>query len=86
MGGFDERYFMYCEDVDLCLRLRLAGLRLVRAPVSVVHAGRGASRRSAVHLAWHVRSLLRLWCSRSFWAACRLAPVGRTALAREGRS
>jgi len=86
MGGFDERYFMYCEDVDLCLRLRLAGLRLVRAPVSVVHAGRRASRRSAVHLAWHVRSLLRLWCSRSFWAACRLAPVGRTALAREGRA
>lgn len=63
VGGFDERYFMYCEDVDLCLRLRLAGLTLVRAPVSVVHAGQRASHRRWTHLQWHVRSLLRLWRS-----------------------
>ena len=24
-GGFDPRYFMYCEDVDICLRLQLRG-------------------------------------------------------------
>lgn len=63
VGGFDERYFMYCEDVDLCLRLRLAGLQLVRAPVQILHAGQRASHRRWSHLQWHVRSLLRLWRS-----------------------
>lgn len=63
LGGFDERYFMYCEDVDFCLRLRLRGLRLVKAPVRIVHAGQRASGRSFKHLTWHLRSLLRLWLS-----------------------
>ena len=63
LGGFDESYFMYCEDVDLCLRIRLAGLALVRAPVQVVHSGQRASHRRWSHLKWHVRSLLRLWRS-----------------------
>lgn len=63
LGGFDESYFMYCEDVDLCLRIRLAGLALVRAPVQVVHVGQRASHRRWSHLQWHVRSLLRLWRS-----------------------
>lgn len=39
-GGFHPRYFMYCEDVDLCLTLRDRGLRTVYEPrSSVVHAG-----------------------------------------------
>lgn len=63
LDGFDERYFMYCEDVDFCLRLRLRGLRLVKAPVHIIHAGERASGRRLNHLAWHVRSLLRLWRS-----------------------
>ena len=63
LGGFDERSFMYCEDVDFCLRLRLRGLRMIMAPVRVVHEGTRASGRSARHLYWHVRSLLQLWRS-----------------------
>lgn len=69
LAGFDEGYFMYCEDVDLCLRLRQAGWSLVRAPARVVHAGQRASRRRWDHLRWHVRSLLRLWRSPAYrWA------------------
>ncbi len=43
-GGFDERFFCYCEDVDLALRLRLAGWSSMRAAKAVVHhAGSGIS-------------------------------------------
>lgn len=67
IGGFDERYHMYCEDVDLCLRLQLAGWELAEADGALVrHAGQRASHRNLHHLIWHVRSLLRLWCSRVY--------------------
>ncbi len=75
LGGFDEAYFMYCEDVDLSLRIRLAGLSLVRVPVQVLHAGERASHRRWSHLQWHVRSLLRLWCSPVYRQARRMLPA-----------
>ncbi|GBC79688.1 N-acetylglucosaminyl-diphospho-decaprenol L-rhamnosyltransferase [bacterium HR09] len=38
VGGFDPRYFMYHEDLDLCLRLRRAGWKLWYSPaVAAVH-------------------------------------------------
>ena len=77
LDGFDTSYFMYCEDVDLCLRIRLAGLALVRAPVQVVHAGQRASHRRWTHLQWHVRSLLRLWRSPVYRQALQMLPAAR---------
>lgn len=44
VGGFDERYFMYWEDVDLSARLRSGGGRIVWLPwVRVEHASGGSS-------------------------------------------
>jgi len=65
--GFDEAYYMYCEDVDICLRLQLAGYRLAEAHgACVVHAGQRASHRHWRHLGWHLRSLWRLWHSPAY--------------------
>ncbi len=43
VGGFDESYFLYFEDIDLCRRVRDLGLRVVYAPTSRVVHLRGAS-------------------------------------------
>lgn len=76
LRGFDERYFMYCEDTDICLRLQLAGGHMCAAGVSVVHDAQRQTGRSARHLRWHLASLLRLWCSGAFWRyawrSCRM--------------
>lgn len=64
MGGFDERYFLYYEDVDLCARLAMAGYkRLVCPDVRVVHEARRSSHRD-VRYAWmHLQSILRFFSS-----------------------
>jgi hypothetical protein len=36
-GGFDERFFMYCEDVDLSWRARAAGFSTHLAPAALAH-------------------------------------------------
>jgi N-acetylglucosaminyl-diphospho-decaprenol L-rhamnosyltransferase len=60
VGGFDERYFMYMEDVDLCDRLQRQGWKVLWDPsVTVLHDGQRASHRQLRHLLWHVRSALR---------------------------
>jgi len=64
LRGFDTRYTLYCEDVDLCARLRLRGLRLeVVREVSVTHLAQRASRRSLPRMLMHGSSLLKLWSS-----------------------
>jgi len=47
VGGFDERFFLYAEDVDLCLRLRQQGGTLLYAADAVVDHDRGASTATA---------------------------------------
>jgi N-acetylglucosaminyl-diphospho-decaprenol L-rhamnosyltransferase len=45
LGGFDERFFLYYEDVDLCLAARQAGWTVVHlASVAAEHSGGGSTR------------------------------------------
>jgi hypothetical protein len=60
LGGFDERFFVYFEEVDLSLRARQAGWRSVYlADAKAFHAGGGASRQvKAIRLFYSLRSRL----------------------------
>jgi N-acetylglucosaminyl-diphospho-decaprenol L-rhamnosyltransferase len=90
VGGFDEAYFLYQEEVDLCHRLRAAGWEIHYAPVAtVVHlGGASTSQRAAETFGEFVRStrrFARLRLSRSRAAGVRavLAAVLVARLARE---
>jgi len=53
-GGFDERFFCYCEDVDLGFRLRLMGERCVFLPKAAVdHKGSAISGRYSDFTIYH---------------------------------
>ncbi|MBU3737927.1 MAG: glycosyltransferase [Rhodoferax sp.] len=64
VGGFDERYFLYYEDVDLCARFRKLGLKsLMDRRVSVVHEAQRRSHRHWRFLIWHLVSMSRFFLS-----------------------
>jgi len=63
VGGLDERYFMYTEDVDFCASIRARGRRILFAPdVEVVHLrGRSAASAPAATQAAYRRSQLAFY-------------------------
>ena len=65
IGGFDEAYFLYYEDVDICHRLRSSGAAVVFEPrAEVIHDARRESRlnpRLAIH---HLESIVRFLSKR----------------------
>ena len=71
IGGFDERYFMYTEDVDLCASLRARGRRVLFTPaVEVVHLrGRSAASAPAATRRLYARSHIAFYEKHHPWAA-----------------
>jgi N-acetylglucosaminyl-diphospho-decaprenol L-rhamnosyltransferase len=89
LGGFDPRYFMYMEDVDLCWRAGRSGWKVVYEPrAEVVHAqGVSADTRPYRMILAHHRSMLTFaWRSsegrqRAFFPLVAVAVAGRSAVA-----
>ncbi|MCU0580134.1 MAG: glycosyltransferase family 2 protein [Desulfobacterota bacterium] len=73
--GFDERYFLYYEDVDLCARLRLSGYEIYLDPtVTVGHDARRHSHRNLQYLGWHIAGMIRFFNSEVSGALKRNRP------------
>lgn len=82
VGLYDEAFFMYVEDVDLCTRLRAAGWQVIFAPeLEVTHvigvSARGQTRRMARE---HSRSIYRYFAKHARGPEVLLKPFVRLAL------
>lgn len=61
LGGFDEKYFMYCEDIDICYRSHLVGEKVLYFPnIKARHLAMHNNRYFfSKHFYWHVKSVFR---------------------------
>jgi GT2 family glycosyltransferase len=84
IGGFDESFFLYCEDTDLGLRARWAGWRAIYVPGAVVEHrySHSAGRASALKAYYAERN--RLYVVVKNFPAGMLARVPVTSVVRYG--
>lgn len=67
VGGFSEKFFMYYEDADLCLKLKKAGFEIIYCPkVSFVHSYQRESAKKIVSKLklYHIQSIFRFYYRR----------------------
>ena len=74
--GFDEAFFMYLEDCDLCLRAIAKGYKIqVLSDVEVIHEGKRKSRYSMRHLKMHLLSLMKYFYRLYFTGVYKGGPL-----------
>lgn len=66
-GGFSDRYWMYCEDIDLCRRVGDVARTVYWPSVTVVHAHRQESYKSNGMMWVHIRSAVAYFNHFGWW-------------------
>ncbi|PMO99178.1 glycosyl transferase family 2 [Vibrio breoganii] len=66
LRGFDENYFMYCEDIDICFRSLNLDVPLKYHPeIKAQHLAKHSNRKLfSIHFLWHVKSSFRFLLSK----------------------
>jgi hypothetical protein len=68
LGGLSEDYFLYYEDVDLCARAQLQGIKiLVTTKATAIHDARRQSHRNLRFFWWHLCSATKFFSTRTYW-------------------
>lgn len=78
VGGFDERFFMYCEDVDICARANKCGWNIAAATDVRVFSAPGKGHRRSAHA--YLRTRNGLAYARTFGPAGLLAGLAECAV------
>lgn len=72
VGGFDEGYFLHVEDLDLCMRVREKGWKIIFVPgAKVVHVKGACSRDRPIFVEWHKHRGLMRFYRKFFRDRCR---------------
>lgn len=62
LAGFDERFFLYYEDVDICARAWKQGMSVRVCPTAtVIHDAQRTSHRDLKFMRWHLFSMMRFF-------------------------
>lgn len=60
LGGFDQKFFLYYEDVDICARAWKMNMEVYVAPTAkIIHFARRQSHKNVKFFLWHLQSFIR---------------------------
>lgn len=78
-AGFDEKYFLYCEDLDLCRKIIESGGDIIVIPeVKVIHLFNRQSSKSIYLFLIHLRSLLTYYFKWGFFNSLSIKKINKS--------
>ena len=66
LNGFDERYFMYMEDADICIRAKEFGKTVINPNYKIYHEFAKGSSKSIKLLWWHLVSAFKFFIFKKY--------------------